>query len=101
MNREGNKKAHYNFFGADSFELIKARFKVIFKEDWELAYHGFLLGNEFKYRDRAGIKTEDPAVDIAKALDYAEVRIQLTKPESIGKGWKGCRLATELIVEKP
>lgn len=54
---------YYDVGGLETLEIIKSKLPI---EE----YRGFLRGNVFKYLSRAGYKTEIPADDYWKALDY-------------------------------
>ena len=54
-----------NHYGNCIFEPIDVIEKMLTPEQFD----GFLLGNSFKYRLRAGYK-DDPMKDITKALQY-------------------------------
>jgi len=71
--------SHYNdVFPVDCFTLIKARMKACYGDEWVKYYEGFLIGNEFKYRDRAGFKGE-AELDIKKAIRYNILRKELNE----------------------
>lgn len=53
------------------FEVID----LIERELTEEEFRGYCLGNELKYRLRAGLKTADPEQDILKALWYHKKRV--------------------------
>lgn len=70
--------SHYeDIFPVSCFELIKARMKACYGDEWPKYYEGFLIGNEFKYKDRAGFKG-DAETDIKKALNYNKLRKEFT-----------------------
>lgn len=48
-------------------------------------YVGFCKGNVIKYTIRAGEKTDDPLIDIIKAMDYLHYLHKALKTESVNK----------------
>ena len=71
-----NSPQHYaDHYPVEVIDMIKQIFKLIFGEDWKIAFDGYMLGNELKYRLRAGFKHEDKIVeDIQKSLWYNKAR---------------------------
>lgn len=61
---------HYTAYPVEVISQIKAVLRMAYGED---AFKAYCLGNEIKYRMRAGMKG-DAAEDIAKAQKYREFR---------------------------
>jgi len=72
MSDNVNHPAHYaGQFPLEVIEMIEA---VLRETYGGTAFKAYCLGNELKYRFRAGHKSDDPAEDIAKAEKYREFR---------------------------
>ena len=71
-----NSPQHYaDHYPVEVIEMIKAVFKSVFGDEWEVAFKGYMLGNELKYRLRAGFKEPDKIEqDIQKSLWYNKAR---------------------------
>jgi hypothetical protein len=59
--------SHYKQYNKEVIDIIKS----VLSED---EFRGFLIGNELKYRLRAGYKTGDYNEDLKKAMWYKEKR---------------------------
>lgn len=62
-----NSPSHYNDYPVEVIEIIK---RTLTKEQ----FIGYCLGNEIKYRMRAGLKSDNIEEDIKKALKYRGFR---------------------------
>ncbi len=62
-----NHPSHYTAFPVEVIEIIK----VALGPD---GFRAYCFGNEIKYRMRAGIKGDNAAEDIAKAMAYKRFR---------------------------
>lgn len=59
--------SHYTAYPVEVIDMIRA---VLGDE----GFKAYCLGNEVKYRMRAGLKGDNAAEDIAKAMQYKEFR---------------------------
>lgn len=59
--------AHYTAYPVEVIEIIK----LVLGPD---GFRAYCLGNEIKYRMRAGLKGDNAAQDIAKAMTYKQFR---------------------------
>lgn len=73
MSGDVSHPAHYN---SGKIEVIE------FIEDQGLGFH---LGNAVKYISRAGKKTEDPRIDLKKAVWYIQRVIELEDAARSGR----------------
>lgn len=62
-----NHPSHYIAFPVEVIEIIKA---ALGPE----GFRAYCFGNEIKYRMRAGLKGDNAAEDIAKAMTYKKFR---------------------------
>ena len=62
-----NHPSHYTAYPVEVIDMIR---KVLGPE----GFKAYCLGNEIKYRMRAGLKGDNAAQDIAKAMKYKEFR---------------------------
>ena len=67
MNDAVNHPSHYTAFPVEVIEIIKA---ALGPE----GFRAYCFGNEIKYRMRAGLKGDNSAEDIGKALAYMKFR---------------------------
>jgi hypothetical protein len=74
--RDPVNPSHYkDVFPIEVIKMIEAVFKDVYGEDYKIAMDGYMLGNELKYRFRAGFKEYSGMVeDIQKALQYNTMR---------------------------
>ena len=62
-----NHPSHYTAFPVEVIEIIKAALGPD-------GFRAYCFGNETKYRMRAGLKGDNAAEDIAKAMTYKRFR---------------------------
>jgi hypothetical protein len=62
-----NHPGHYTAFPVEVIEIIKASLGPD-------GFRAYCFGNEIKYRMRAGLKGDNAAEDIAKAMAYKKFR---------------------------
>lgn len=67
MSDNVNHPSHYTAYPAEVIYMVKAVLGVE-------GFKAYCLGNEIKYRMRAGLKGDNAAEDIAKAMKYKEFR---------------------------
>ena len=73
FNEPDDNSDYYNYFNVSVFDIIN--FIINHKKNKHLTNtQAFCMGNEIKYRLRAGIKTMDYENDINKALRYGVLR---------------------------
>lgn len=62
-----NHPSHYTAFPVEVIEIIKSALGPD-------GFRAYCFGNEIKYRMRAGLKGDNSAEDIAKAMTYKKFR---------------------------
>lgn len=79
--RDAVRPSHYkDVYPAEAFEIMKGMYKACYGDEWKKYYEGFLIGNEWKYRLRAGFKGDDKE-NIEKAKAYNKQRRDLCSDE--------------------
>lgn len=67
MNDEVKHPEHYTAFPVEVINIIRAALGLE-------GFRAYCFGNEIKYRMRAGLKGDNAAQDIAKAMTYKQFR---------------------------